>query len=80
MPSDASVCSHIYFFSPLTLTPWPFNRSSVDEEVAPLDDGPSDDDIMAHSSDEEDEDDSSSISSKGDPEQPEESAVRSRHC
>ncbi|XP_062277515.1 FYVE, RhoGEF and PH domain-containing protein 6-like [Scomber scombrus] len=53
-----------------------FNRSSVDEEVTPLDDGPSDDDIMAHTSD-EDEDDSSSISSKGEPEQPEESATLS---
>ncbi|XP_067446279.1 FYVE, RhoGEF and PH domain-containing protein 6-like [Thunnus thynnus] len=51
--------------------------SSVDEEVAPLDDGHSDDDVMAHTSDEEDEDDSSSISSKGDPEQPEESATPS---
>ncbi|XP_070827670.1 FYVE, RhoGEF and PH domain-containing protein 6-like [Chaetodon trifascialis] len=46
-------------------------RSSVDEEVAPLDDGPSDDDILASTSDEED--DSSSVSSKGDPEQREES-------
>uniref|UniRef100_A0A8D0D1H1 FYVE, RhoGEF and PH domain containing 6 n=1 Tax=Sander lucioperca TaxID=283035 RepID=A0A8D0D1H1_SANLU len=40
--------------------------SSVDEEMTPLDD-----DIFANTS--EDEDDSSSISSKGDPEQPEES-------
>lgn len=45
--------------------------------MTPLDDGLSDDDIMAHTSD---EDDSSSISSKGEPEQPEESVVRSRHC
>lgn len=55
-----------------------YHRSSVSEEVAPLGDGPSDDDFMATtlSSDEEDENDSSSISSKGDPEQAEESAVR----
>uniref|UniRef100_A0A8D3CTI5 FYVE, RhoGEF and PH domain containing 6 n=1 Tax=Scophthalmus maximus TaxID=52904 RepID=A0A8D3CTI5_SCOMX len=54
-------------------------RSSVSEEVAPLGDGPSDDDFMATtlSSDEEDENDSSSISSKGDPEQAEESATQS---
>uniref|UniRef100_UPI0037E979A2 FYVE, RhoGEF and PH domain-containing protein 6-like isoform X2 n=1 Tax=Semicossyphus pulcher TaxID=241346 RepID=UPI0037E979A2 len=51
-----------------------YERSSVDEEVAPLDDGPSDDDILANTSDEEDEGDSSSVSSKGDPEQPEESS------
>ncbi|XP_041795574.1 FYVE, RhoGEF and PH domain-containing protein 6-like isoform X2 [Chelmon rostratus] len=52
-------------------TPTGCERSSVDDEVAPLDDGPSDDDILANTSDEED--DSSSISSKGDPEQREES-------
>lgn len=44
--------------------------------MAPLDDGPSDEDILANSSDEED--DSSSISSKGESEQPEESLVRRR--
>lgn len=44
--------------------------------MAPLDDGPSDEEILANSSDEED--DSSSISSKGDSEQPEESPVRRR--
>ncbi|XP_040894890.1 FYVE, RhoGEF and PH domain-containing protein 6-like [Toxotes jaculatrix] len=51
------------------------DESSANEEVAPLGDGPSDDDIVAStlSSDEEDEDESSSMSSKGDPEQPEES-------
>lgn len=53
-----------------------FDRSSVDEEVAPLDEGASDDDVLANTSDEEN--DSSSISSKGDPEQPEESQVKSR--
>ncbi|XP_020514107.2 FYVE, RhoGEF and PH domain-containing protein 6 [Labrus bergylta] len=52
-------------------------RSSVDEEVAPLDEGPSDDDILANTSDEEDEGDSSSVSSKGDPEQVEESMTQS---
>ncbi|XP_036963179.1 FYVE, RhoGEF and PH domain-containing protein 6-like isoform X2 [Acanthopagrus latus] len=46
-------------------------ESSVDEEVAPLDDGPSDDDIVASTSDEEE--DSSSVSSKGEPELPAES-------
>ncbi|KAM7396941.1 hypothetical protein PAMP_019944 [Pampus punctatissimus] len=51
-----------------------YDRSSVDEEVAPLYDGHSDDDIMAHTSDEENEDDGSSVSSK---EQPEESATLS---
>lgn len=45
-----------------------------------MDDGLSEDDILANTSDEEDEDDYSSISSKGDPEQPEESPVRSRQC
>lgn len=50
------------------------SRSSVDEEVAPLDDGQSDDDILANSSDEEE--DSSSLSSKGEAERPEESRVR----
>ncbi|XP_073328377.1 FYVE, RhoGEF and PH domain-containing protein 6-like [Pagrus major] len=52
-------------------TPADCERSSVDEELAPLDDGPSDDDIVANTSDEEE--DSSSVSSKGDPEQPPES-------
>lgn len=56
-------------------TPTDYERSSVDEEVTPLDDAPSDDDILANTSD--DEADSSSISSKGDPEQPEESAMQS---
>nr|XP_046248961.1 FYVE, RhoGEF and PH domain-containing protein 6-like isoform X2 [Scatophagus argus] len=46
-------------------------ESSVDEEVTPP--GEADDDILANTSDEED--DSSSVSSKGDPEQPEESPV-----
>ncbi|XP_070763304.1 FYVE, RhoGEF and PH domain-containing protein 6-like [Enoplosus armatus] len=58
-------------------TPTEYERSSVDEEVAPLDDGPSDDNILANTSDEEYVDDSSSISSKGDPEQPEESTTQS---
>ncbi|XP_076589238.1 FYVE, RhoGEF and PH domain-containing protein 6-like isoform X2 [Chaetodon auriga] len=52
-------------------TPTDCERNSDDEEVASLDDGLSDDDILASSSDEED--DSSSISSRGDPEQREES-------
>ncbi|XP_042351672.1 FYVE, RhoGEF and PH domain-containing protein 6-like [Plectropomus leopardus] len=56
-------------------TPTDYERSSVDEEVTPLDGGHSDDDIMANTS--EDEGDSSSISSKGDPEQPEESTTQS---
>ncbi|XP_035521598.1 FYVE, RhoGEF and PH domain-containing protein 6-like [Morone saxatilis] len=56
-------------------SPTDCERSSVDEEVPPLDDGPSDDDIVANMSDEEDY--SSSISSKGDPEQPEESPTQS---
>lgn len=47
----------------------------MDEEVAPLEEGPSDDDILANSSDEEE--DSSSVSSKGEAERPEESRVRS---
>ncbi|XP_039989502.1 FYVE, RhoGEF and PH domain-containing protein 6-like isoform X2 [Xiphias gladius] len=57
-------------------TPTDYERRSANEEVAPLGEGPSDDDVAAStsSSGEEDEDDSSSISSKGDPEQPEESA------
>lgn len=46
----------------------------MDEEVAPLGDGPSDDDVMANSSDEED--DSSSVSSKGEAERPEERRVK----
>ncbi|KAK6317804.1 hypothetical protein J4Q44_G00110950 [Coregonus suidteri] len=46
-------------------------RSSVDEDVGPLDDeGQSDEDIMVQSSEEEDDD--SSSSSKGEPEHPEE--------
>lgn len=65
-------------YSPLTLTSCPFDRSSVDEEVAPLDDGASDDEIVASTSDEEE--DSSSVSSKGEPELPAESPVRSRRC
>lgn len=75
-----TVCSGsgICLYSLLTPTSCLFDRSSVDEEVAPLDDGPSDDDILANTSDEED--DSSSISSKGDPEQREESPVSSRTC
>lgn len=74
---NASLCSGICLDFLPTITSCRFDRSSVDEEVAPLDDDPSDDDILANTSDEED--DSSSISSKGDPEQPEESLVRSRH-
>ncbi len=58
----------------LTCIPVSFDRSSVDEEVAPLDEGPSDEDILANTSDEED--DSSSTSSKGEPGQREESPVR----
>lgn len=52
--------------------------------MARLDDGHSDDDVLANSSDEEE--DSSSVSSKGEAERPEESQVRSRpahsvlHC
>lgn len=42
--------------------------------MAPLDDGQSDDDILANSSDEEG--DSSSVSSKGEAERPEESRVK----
>ncbi|XP_069384174.1 FYVE, RhoGEF and PH domain-containing protein 6-like [Paralichthys olivaceus] len=59
--------------------PTDYERSSTSEEVAPLGDGPSDDDFMANtlSSDEEDENDSSSISSKGDTEQSEESTMQS---
>lgn len=56
-------------------TPRQYRSVSVDEEVALVNEVPSDDDILANSSDEEDEDDSSSISSKGDPEKPEESAT-----
>ncbi|XP_045892694.1 FYVE, RhoGEF and PH domain-containing protein 6-like isoform X1 [Micropterus dolomieu] len=51
-------------------------ESSVDEEVAPLEDGPVDDDILPNTSDEEGEDDSSSNSSKGVPEQPDESTTQ----
>lgn len=69
---------HLSLFLPDPLTPCPFDRSPINEEAAPLGEGPSDDDIVANtsSSDEEDEGDSSSVSSKGDPEQPEESTVR----
>ncbi|KAF3855030.1 hypothetical protein F7725_023085 [Dissostichus mawsoni] len=56
-------------------TPTDLERSSVDEEVTPLDDGPSDDEILANTS--EEEDDSSSISSKGEAEQAEESTGQS---
>lgn len=79
MPAAASVCAkHLYrvfitLYCPLTLTFCPFDISSMDEEVTPLDDGPEDDDTT-------DEDDRSSSSSKGDPEQPEERTVRSNHC
>ncbi|XP_041650620.1 FYVE, RhoGEF and PH domain-containing protein 6-like [Cheilinus undulatus] len=52
-------------------------ESSVDEEVAPLDEGPSDEDILANTSEEEDEGDSCSVSSKGEPEQVEESMTQS---
>ncbi|XP_034542309.1 FYVE, RhoGEF and PH domain-containing protein 6-like [Notolabrus celidotus] len=52
-------------------------ESSVDEDVNPLDEGPSDEDILANTSDEEDEEDSSSVSSKGDPEQPGENTAQS---
>ncbi|XP_064878859.1 FYVE, RhoGEF and PH domain-containing protein 6-like [Oncorhynchus nerka] len=45
-------------------------RSSIDEDVGPLDEGQSDEDVMVQSSDEED--DESSSSSKGEPEKPEE--------
>ncbi|XP_050929204.1 FYVE, RhoGEF and PH domain-containing protein 6 [Lates calcarifer] len=57
----------------------PNRLSPINEEAAPLGEGPSDDDIVANtsSSDEEDEGDSSSVSSKGDPEQPEESTTQS---
>ncbi|XP_047451867.1 FYVE, RhoGEF and PH domain-containing protein 6-like [Mugil cephalus] len=47
------------------------DRSSVDEEIAFMNEVRSDDDVEVNSSDEEDEDDSSSFSSKGDHEQPE---------
>ncbi|TWW75892.1 FYVE, RhoGEF and PH domain-containing protein 6 [Takifugu flavidus] len=57
-------------------TPSDCERSSVDEEVARLDDGHSDDDILANSSDEEE--DSSSVSSKGEAERPEESQTQER--
>ncbi|XP_037306787.2 FYVE, RhoGEF and PH domain-containing protein 6-like [Pungitius pungitius] len=51
-------------------TPADDDRSSVDEEVTPLDDGELDEDNLANTS--EEEGDSSSTSSQGDPEQPEE--------
>lgn len=51
--------------------------------MVPLNEAPSDDDddddVEANSSDEEDEGDSSSVSSKGDPDQPDQSPVRSKH-
>ncbi|KAM9352329.1 FYVE, RhoGEF and PH domain-containing protein 6-like [Symphorus nematophorus] len=47
-------------------TPTDCERGSVDEEVAPLDNGHSDDDVLGNTSDEED--DTSSVSSKGDAE------------
>ncbi|XP_036815806.1 FYVE, RhoGEF and PH domain-containing protein 6 [Oncorhynchus mykiss] len=50
-------------------------RSSIDEDVGPLDEGQSDEDVMVQSSDEED--DESSSSSKGEPEKPEEREVGS---
>lgn len=56
-------------------TPTDLERRSVDEEVTPLDDGPSDDEILANTS--EEEDDSSSISSKGEAEPAEESTGQS---
>lgn len=68
---NACSCPGISLDFLLTIASCRFDRF-VDEDV---DDGPSDDDILANTSDEED--DSSSISSKGDPEQPEESLVRS---
>lgn len=59
---------------------YPFIRCSGDE-VSVFDDTFSEDDTGANTSDEEDEEeDSSSASSKGDPEQPEGSTVRSFHC
>ncbi|KAM9753859.1 FYVE, RhoGEF and PH domain-containing protein 6-like [Menidia menidia] len=54
-------------------TPTGYDRNSVDEEVAPMDDSSWDDDDETNSTDEEDEDANSSVSSKGNPEQPEES-------
>lgn len=70
------LCIVVFLTFLLTLTSCGSVRSSIDEEVAPLDEGHSDDDILANSSDAED--DSSSTSSKGDSEQPEKSSVRSR--
>ncbi|KAK2842471.1 hypothetical protein Q5P01_012671 [Channa striata] len=52
------------------------DRNAVNEEVQPLSEGPSDDDIMPNTSEEEDEEDSSSVSSKGEPEQPEGSTTQ----
>ncbi|CAG5957802.1 unnamed protein product [Menidia menidia] len=54
-------------------TPTGYDRNSVDEEVAPMDDSSWDEDDETNSTDEEDEDANSSVSSKGNPEQPEES-------
>ncbi|XP_069018551.1 FYVE, RhoGEF and PH domain-containing protein 6-like [Embiotoca jacksoni] len=54
-------------------TPPDCDRSSVDEDVALVNEASFEDDIAANTSDEEDEDDNSSVSSKGDPEQPEDS-------
>lgn len=65
---------HLPLFSPDPNILSLFDRRSVDEEVTPLDDGPSDDEILANTS--EEEDDSSSISSKGEAEPAEESTVR----
>ena len=70
---------HLPLFSPDPNILSLFDRSSVDEEVTPLDDGPSDDgpsddEILANTS--EEEDDSSSFSSKGEAEPAEESTVR----
>ncbi|KAM4572259.1 FYVE, RhoGEF and PH domain-containing protein 6-like [Odontesthes bonariensis] len=59
--------------TPQCQTPTEYDRSSVDEEVAPMNEPSWDDDVVANSTDEEDEDDSSSVSSKGNPEAPEES-------
>ncbi|XP_074533469.1 FYVE, RhoGEF and PH domain-containing protein 6-like [Halichoeres trimaculatus] len=52
-------------------------ESSVDEDIALLDEGPSDEDVLANTSDEEDEEDSSSVSSKADPEPAGESTAQS---
>lgn len=54
-----------------------FNSNSFDEEVAVKNDNFSGDDTTNTSDEDEDEDDSSSVSSKNDPEHPEQSMVRS---